>query len=74
VFLLYRIRGDISGWVFEEAIRTEKGRRKSERLPDVVLTEASRSKVVEFGGAYPPRKLEAFHAYCSEKRLPYEVW
>ncbi len=75
VYLLYRDRHSevLSNWIFEEQLRHER-REKAERLPDAILVTAGRRKVVEFGGAYPKAKLEAFHAYCKERELPYEVW
>ncbi len=77
VYLLYRRRAPelLSGWVFEERIKQERKREKFERLPDVMLrSSAGPERVVEFGGAYSKAKLLLFHAYCNEKKLPYEVW
>jgi len=75
VFLLYRQRRpeSLSGWIFEEALRQQRG-HTSERLPDVILQERANQMVIEFGGAYPKAKLEAFHGYCKEKTFPYEIW
>jgi len=63
----------LPGWTFEEALRQEH-RRSSERLPDVIILDGHTRRVIEFGGAYPKAKLEAFHGYCKEKALPYEIW
>jgi len=30
--------------------------------------------VIEFGGSYGKRKVQAFHDYCEEHSLPYEIW
>jgi len=75
VYLRYRQEQPelVPGWIFEEQLREEKQRR-SGRLPDVIICTGSTNKVVEFGGAYPKAKLEAFHAYCKEQELPYEIW
>jgi hypothetical protein len=75
VFLLYfrKYNGDLAGWSFEEKLRSQQ-RRKRERLPDVIFERHGLRRVVEFGGAYPKAKLQAFHSYCSAQNLPYEVW
>lgn len=73
VYLLYRRLGATSGWTFEEELRANQ-RRRSERLPDVIIQNGRFQKVVEFGGSYPKAKLEAFHDYCAKQNLPYEVW
>jgi hypothetical protein len=40
-----------------------------------MIDTSEQRRVVEFGGAYPKAKLEAFHRYCSQElQLPYEVW
>jgi hypothetical protein len=75
VYLLYRLRSPalLSGWTHEEELRRELP-RKGERLPDVILQTDAGPRAIEFGGSYPKRKLEAFHLYCVERSLPYEVW
>jgi hypothetical protein len=75
VFLLYlkKHKNELAGWSFEEKLRSLH-RRKRERLPDVIFERRGSRKVVEFGGAYPKAKIEAFHAYCCAQYLPYEVW
>lgn len=75
VYLWFRKQhlGTLAGWTFEEALRQER-RRPSDRLPDVILQDAGRRRVIEFGGAYPKAKLKAFHEYCTDKSLPYEIW
>lgn len=77
VYLLYRSKTPeiLPSWIFEERIKQERKREKFERLPDVILRDRSGAeRVVEFGGAYSKAKLELFHRYCKEKKLPYEVW
>jgi hypothetical protein len=75
VFLRYRAQSPslLQHWVFEEQIRRERG-HTNEMLPDVMLRDPASPRAVEFGGSYPKAKLEAFHAYCKEKRLHYEIW
>jgi len=81
VFLLYRSHHPklMRQWVFEEQIKAERRRlvRKStlgEKLPDVILRTSNGPRVIEFGGAYGKDKLVAFHGYCREHSLPYEIW
>lgn len=75
VYLLYRLRQPsvLPFWTFEERLRKERG-RASEMLPDVILRGPGMHQAIEFGGAYSKEKLEAFHSYCSERNLSYEVW
>jgi len=75
VYLLYRLRSPelALGWIFEERLRGERKQRR-ERLPDALLRNGASEKIIEFGGAYPKEKLRAFHRYCSDRELPYEVW
>lgn len=77
VFLLYRSRHPelVPFWIFEEQIKAERSRRaRGEKLPDAFLRLESGLRVIEFGGAYGKRKLQAFHHYCEEKSYPYEIW
>ena len=75
VYLLLKKRDPRSAdyWASEEAIRLRRG-PKSEKLPDAIIDDPDARKIVEFGGAYSKKKLEAFHVYCSDLDLPYEVW
>jgi hypothetical protein len=73
VYLAYRSLGPVAGWTFEESLR-ERQQKNLDVLPDVLFENGGRTKVIEFGGAYPKPKLEKFHAYCKGKKLPYEVW
>lgn len=75
VYLLYRAHdpASLDSWTFEERLRRERGH--AEMLPDVVLRpRTGQQRAIEFGGAYSKAKLLAFHAYCKERNLPYEVW
>jgi len=73
VYLIYRRRGLIIGWIFEEEMRGRE-RKDAAFLPDVVIEANGKRKVVEFGGAYPKAKLERFHQHCKAQSLSYEVW
>src|SRR5713226_9334633 len=81
VYLFYRIHYPdlIPHWVFEEQIKAERRRARrepnpGEKLPDVIIKSGTATKVIEFGGAYSKEKLVAFHEYCKEHALPYEIW
>jgi hypothetical protein len=81
VYLLYRLRQPevLADWVFEEQVKAERrlapGRPNyGDKLPDVLLRTKSQTRAIEFGGAYSKEKLIAFHGYCKEQLLPYEIW
>lgn len=60
-------------WVSEETLRAESPER-GEKVPDAMIRTGDSRRIIEFGGAYPKKKLESFHTYCREKGLPYELW
>lgn len=57
-----------------EAQLLARVRHKGGRLPDAMIVGSKEKTVLEFGGAYSAAKLGAFHRYCAERGLPYEVW
>ena len=62
-----------SAWAGEELIAPS---RVHQKLPDAMLLDSKRIPrlVVEFGGAYPPDRVKAFHEDCEMRGLPYEIW
>lgn len=62
-----------AGWVGEGVLAPTRERQK---LPDAILhdREGRPRLVMEFGGAYPAFRLEAFHEDCAQRQLPYELW
>jgi hypothetical protein len=81
VYLVYRRRHPelLPSWVFEEQVKAERKLAADrtppgEKLPDVILRTSAGTRVIEFGGAYGKDKLLAFHRYCKEHLLPYEIW
>jgi len=72
VYLCYRATSPelAASWVHEEEIKRERKQRKG-KLPDALI---SKTKVIEFGGAYKKQKLMAFHKYCEAQGFEYEVW
>jgi hypothetical protein len=74
VFLHYRSKwpDQAKNWRSEEMIRSKF---KKQKLPDaVILSEGVPVKMVESGGAYNAQRVEEFHEFCSEARIPYELW
>jgi len=50
-----------------------KGQGK--KVPDAIVRDGRERTAVEAcGPSYSPAKLEAFHRYCEEQRLAYELW
>ncbi|QDV90765.1 hypothetical protein RAS2_18480 [Phycisphaerae bacterium RAS2] len=60
-------------WIFEARLRQE-GFGDEDRLPDAMIQESGRRRVIELGGAYGAAKLRDFHRFCAERGLPYELW
>jgi hypothetical protein len=61
-------------WIGEDILARY---RKKQKLPDAVLARAPENKpqlVVEFGGAYGPDRVRAFHLDSKKKKLSYELW
>lgn len=62
-----------AGWIGEGVLAPSRERQK---LPDAILhdREGRPRLVIEFGGAYPAFRLQAFHEDCALRGLPYELW
>ena len=61
-------------WLGEDA-----GHKHStgEKNPDAFILREDRStvaRVIEFGGAYPAERVQAFHEHCEREGLAYELW
>jgi hypothetical protein len=50
--------------------------REHQKLPDAIILDVQGKPrlVMEFGGAYPPHRVQAFHEDCQARGLPYEMW
>lgn len=50
--------------------------RRGEKLPDAFIVDDRQQVtwVIEFGGGYDSRRVEAFHADCATRDLPYQLW
>jgi len=75
VFLFYREnRPELASlWVGEDSVIPL---HEHEKRPDAVLLNDAREilRVVEFGGAYKPDRVQAVHDFCRQRNLPYELW
>lgn len=62
-----------AGWIGEGVLAAS---REGQKLPDAILhdREGRPRLVIEFGGAYPADRLQAFHEDCALRGLPYELW
>lgn len=61
-------------WIGEDLIAPY---RKRQKLPDAVIAASPEDMpelIVEFGGAYGPDRVRAFHIDCKRRRIPYELW
>jgi len=60
-------------WAGEEVIAPT---RVHQKLPDAILLDSKGLPrlVMEFGGAYPPDRVKAFHEDCEMRGLPYDMW
>ena len=65
---------DAKLWVSEDEFNAHRDKQKGDKLPDAVLERSGGLYAIEFGGAYEKAKLEAFHAWCEKKQMPYEIW
>jgi hypothetical protein len=50
--------------------------REYQKLPDAILLDKQGKPrlVMEFGGAYPAYRVQAFHEDCQARSLAYEMW
>lgn len=60
-------------WISEARLRQE-GWGEADRLPDAMIDIEGRRRVIELGGLYGAAKLQDFHWFCAERKLPYELW
>ena len=60
-------------WVGED-LRPKAGYRVKD--PDAFLeySDGRPTVIIEFGGAYDARRVQAFHKHCAEKELRYQLW
>ncbi len=63
-------------WIGEDRYRREFKPARREKVADAVeLTPSGEiTRAIEFGGAYPARRVMDFHRYWSRRQVPYELW
>ena len=75
VFLLYReqLPELATAWVGEDAMPVAQ---RGVKNPDAFLIDefCKPRRVIESAGAYSQKQVETFHRYCTDARLPYELW
>lgn len=76
VYLALRKRSpeEATLWRSEQWVKDHFKDHRRSRIPDAILAHRNAFHVVEFGGAYNHRKLEAFHSWCRSSAYSYEVW
>lgn len=60
-------------WISEATLR-KHGFGERGILPDVLIEEPGRRRIVELGGMYGAAKLREFHRFCALRGLAYEIW
>jgi hypothetical protein len=75
VYLKYRQADpeNAQHWMFETEMQKHRD-NKRDKLPDAFISSPTMTRVIEFGGAYAKAKVAAFHHYCADIAVPYEVW
>lgn len=76
VYLLMREELPIraASWEHEDVAPRLHHEAEGEKVPDAIVRDGLHRTAIEWAGAYPKTKLLAFHAYCDERRLAYELW
>ena len=64
---------EAAGWVSDAVLAPL---RRGQKLPDAEIhDERGRTvKVIEFGGGYPPERMQKVHADSERRQVPYELW
>ena len=79
VFLAIRARHHdwIPHWIADRDYDAkERGRPHGDRekTPDAFLRIGGKPRVIDFGGAYHPKKVGSIHRYWASLDTPYELW
>lgn len=64
-------------WLHEDEIADDLFERAipGEKRPDAVVRDGAHLTAVELvGSSYKQEKLQAFHDFCAERGLAYELW
>lgn len=60
-------------WISEASLYA-LGWGKNAKLPDALITGADKPLAIELVGVYTHKKLGAFHRFCMDASLSYELW
>ncbi|MCA9078705.1 MAG: hypothetical protein KDA93_27015 [Planctomycetaceae bacterium] len=75
VYLLYRkqLPELATAWVGEDALPLAQ---RGVKNPDAFLFDESHTprRVIESAGSYSQKQVETLHRYCTDARIPYELW
>ena len=78
VFLVIRDRRPewVKHWISDRHYHEERGRPPGfqEKTPDAIVRINGEQRVIDFGGAYHPKKIGTIHRYWSALDIPYELW
>jgi hypothetical protein len=61
-------------WRSEAWLADRRPRSASGKVPDAMVRDGHSRTAIEMVGQYSTEKLRAFHDYCAEQRLGYELW
>lgn len=64
-----------AAWRSEDLLAHTR-RAHGDKVPDAFIVDSSGEvvAVIEFGGGYDADRIRDFHADCSRRRLPYQLW
>lgn len=78
VFLVIRSKHPewVTHWISDRHYHEERGRPPGfqEKTPDALVRLKGEERVIDFGGAYHPKKVGSIHRYWSALDIPYELW
>ena len=78
VFLIVRFEHPdwVEHWISDRHYHQERGAPPDfgEKTPDALIRMNGEERVIDFGGAYHPKKVRSIHRFWSELEIPYELW
>ncbi len=72
----WRDPSTVTDWLGEDIVRRQFSGEILRKVPDaaIVTPDNRLQTLIEFGGQYSPRKLEAWHRHCRRQAVRYELW
>ena len=74
LWMRYRLPTRTDSWRAEASLYERRRPSSTGKIPDAMVRDGHSRTAIEMVGSYPPEKLRAFHAYCAEHKLGYELW